>query len=130
MKKIIPSFIAICIWIISMDVSAQNNTITDTKNTEAIEEMAEMMAHSLRSPVMRTPDQYGMDYEDIFFQATDGVTIEGWFIPAKNSKKLIIFIFNLSLPSLTFHQQSESRPCKVTLSTQVSDSLPIKSTHN
>lgn len=90
MKKIIPSFIAICIWIISMDVSAQNNTITDTKNTEAIEEMAEMMAHSLRSPVMRTPDQYGMDYEDIFFQATDGVTIEGWFIPAKNSKKLII----------------------------------------
>jgi len=90
MKKIIQSFFAVYFVLISMNVSAQNKTATDTKNAEAIEGMAEMMAHSLRTPIMRTPDQYGMEYEDIFFPSTDGVTIEGWFIPAKNSKKLII----------------------------------------
>ncbi|MDN3585042.1 alpha/beta hydrolase [Pedobacter aquatilis] len=90
MRKIIQQFIAVCFALISMDVSAQNDTTTDQKNAEAIEGMAEMMAHSLRTPIMRTPDQYGMEYEDIFFPSTDGVTIEGWFIPAKNSKKLII----------------------------------------
>jgi len=90
MRKIISQLIAACFALISMDVSAQKDPTTDQKNAEAIEGMAEMMAHSLRSPIMRTPDQYGMEYKDIFFPSTDGVTIEGWFIPAKNSKKLII----------------------------------------
>ena len=36
-----------------------------------IDGLAELMAHSLRSPILRTPDQYGMQYEDIFFSAID-----------------------------------------------------------
>lgn len=66
------------------------NTQISAKDVEMIDGMAELMAYSTRTPILRTPDQYGMKYEDIFFPAIDGVTLEGWFIPAKNSNKLII----------------------------------------
>jgi len=57
--------------------------------TEAIENFAELFAHSIRTPILHTPKEYGMDYEDIFFPSLDGVILEGWFIPA-NSDRLII----------------------------------------
>ncbi|BEI80842.1 hypothetical protein CcaverHIS002_0200020 [Cutaneotrichosporon cavernicola] len=42
-------------------------------------------------PIMHSPDEAGLDYEEIVFPAhLDGVPIEGWFIPAKGSKKIII----------------------------------------
>jgi uncharacterized protein len=54
-----------------------------------INDLAELMAHSTRTPILRRPDEYGLDYEDVFFPAQDGVTLEGWFIPA-DSDRLII----------------------------------------
>jgi hypothetical protein len=42
-----------------------------------------------RSPILRRPDEYGMDYEDVFFPALDGTVIEGWYIPAKSNKIVI-----------------------------------------
>lgn len=62
-----------------------NNTDPDT----FINGLADLMAHSTRTPILRWPNEYGMEFEEIFFPAMDGVTIEGWFIPA-NSNKLII----------------------------------------
>jgi pimeloyl-ACP methyl ester carboxylesterase len=58
-------------------------------NQQFINDLAEMMAHSARTPILRRPDEYGMEYEDVFFPAMDGVTLEGWFIPA-DSDRLII----------------------------------------
>jgi pimeloyl-ACP methyl ester carboxylesterase len=65
-------------------------TMTDTNSQAFINGMADLMAHSTRTPILRWPNEYGMDYEEIFFPAMDGITIEGWFIPA-NSDKLLIF---------------------------------------
>ena len=56
---------------------------------EFINGLAELMAHSARTPILRRPDEYGLEYEDVFFPAMDGVTLEGWFIPA-DSDRLII----------------------------------------
>ena len=42
-----------------------------------------------RAPVLRRPDEVGLDYEDVFFPSMDGVPLEGWFIPA-DSDRLII----------------------------------------
>jgi pimeloyl-ACP methyl ester carboxylesterase len=69
-------------------------TRTEAANTppsteELINGLAELMAHSTRTPVLRRPDEYDMEYEDVFFPAMDGVTLEGWFIPA-DSDRLII----------------------------------------
>ncbi|MFS2316833.1 alpha/beta hydrolase [Maricaulis sp. D1M11] len=55
-----------------------------------IQQLAEGVSHSFRTPVLRRPSDYGMDYEDIFFPAMDGVMLDGWFIPAPGSRKLVI----------------------------------------
>ena len=50
-----------------------------------------MIATVRRSPVLRRPDEYGMSFEDISFTSTDGVALEGWYIPAKSkSNKVVI----------------------------------------
>lgn len=47
--------------------------------------------NSQRSPILRRPDELGMEYQDIFFPALDGVNLEGWFIPTmSSSNKLVI----------------------------------------
>ena len=56
---------------------------------DAIRQMAHGMANPLRTPVYRRPDEYGMAYDDIFFQSLDGTRLEGWYIPG-DSDKLII----------------------------------------
>ena len=76
------------------DIKA-TTVMTDAKSEEFINGMADLMAHSTRTPVLRWPNEYGMDYEEIFFPAMDGVTIEGWFIPAASDKLLI---FNHPMP--------------------------------
>jgi hypothetical protein len=63
--------------------------VGDTKSAAFINGLADLMAHSTRTPILRWPNEYGMQYEEIFFPALDGVTIEGWFIPG-NSDRLII----------------------------------------
>jgi pimeloyl-ACP methyl ester carboxylesterase len=70
-------------------------TAEETNSEEFIETLAELMAHSTRTPILRWPNEYGMEYEEIFFPAMDGLTLEGWFIPAKSDKLLI---FNHPMP--------------------------------
>jgi alpha-beta hydrolase superfamily lysophospholipase len=46
---------------------------------------------SRRSPILRRPDEYGMDYEDVSFPSADGIALEGWYIPGKErSDKVVI----------------------------------------
>ena len=56
---------------------------------EFINGLAELMTHSARTPILRWPDGYGLEYEDVFFPAMDGVTLEGWLIPADSDRLLI-----------------------------------------
>lgn len=55
-----------------------------------VEFYSQLFAHGQRTPIMRRPDEYGMKYEDVTFPSMDGVQLEGWYIPAANSKKLLI----------------------------------------
>ncbi|MEO3886013.1 hypothetical protein [Nonomuraea sp. B5E05] len=57
---------------------------------QILQQMADAFGEQLRSPIMHSPEEQGLDYEDVTFQAVDGVPIEGWFIPARGSDKLII----------------------------------------
>lgn len=43
-----------------------------------------------RAPVLRRPDEVGLAYEDVTFPSMDGVPLEGWFIPAEGSDRLVI----------------------------------------
>lgn len=44
----------------------------------------------LRSPLLKDPGDYGLDYEDVTFPASDGTALEAWWIPCPGSRKLII----------------------------------------
>ncbi len=43
-----------------------------------------------REPILKTPDDMGLDYESVTFESKDGVTLSGWFMPAKNSTRTVI----------------------------------------
>jgi pimeloyl-ACP methyl ester carboxylesterase len=64
-------------------------TNTDSTTQQIIAGTAAAFAHSVRAPIVRRPDDYGMTYEDVRFASEDGTTLEGWFIPA-DSDKLVI----------------------------------------
>ena len=38
-----------------------------------------------------TPAEAGLDYEDVYFKTEDGVKINAWFIPSKNSRFTLLF---------------------------------------
>ena len=53
----------------------------------------------LRSFIHKTPDDHGMtDWSNIYFQSDDGVSLEGWYIPAKGGESNKLIIFNHALP--------------------------------
>lgn len=55
-----------------------------------VEQYATLFKTGARTPVLRRPGDYGMEYEDVFFPAMDGVPLEAWFIPADSDRLLII----------------------------------------
>ena len=62
----------------------------DQQQTEHfINTLAHGLATPPRAPILKRPDEYGLQYEDVFFPAMDGLPLEGWFIPA-GSDRLII----------------------------------------
>jgi len=56
----------------------------------ALQRFADGFSSPPRSPVLHSPSEHGLEYEDVTFPAHDGVPIEAWFIPAPGSGKLII----------------------------------------
>lgn len=42
-----------------------------------------------QAPVYNTPKEYGLDYEDVTFTASDGVTLSGWLIKGGTEKIII-----------------------------------------
>ncbi|EFY93667.1 Esterase/lipase [Metarhizium acridum CQMa 102] len=58
--------------------------------SQLVETYAQLFKNGQRSPILRRPSEYGHGYKDIFLPWLDGTILQGWFIPAANSKKLII----------------------------------------
>lgn len=46
--------------------------------------------HLPHQPILKTPADYGLNYEDINFQSTDGLQLRGWWIPGDSSA--VIFV--------------------------------------
>ena len=57
---------------------------------EALRRFADGFSWLRRAPVLHSPSEHGLEYEDVTFPARDGVPLEGWFIPAPGSGKLVI----------------------------------------
>lgn len=63
-------------------------------NNKEINEFLEKIAEGFRTwpnaPILHWPDEYGLEYENVFFPSEDGVPLQGWFIPNHSSNKIII----------------------------------------
>jgi alpha-beta hydrolase superfamily lysophospholipase len=46
--------------------------------------------------VFSSPTEYGLEFEEIAFKTLDQVRLQGWWIPADNSKRTIIFLHGYS----------------------------------
>ncbi len=65
------------------------------------EQYAGLFKTGLRTPVMRKPSDYGMDFEETWFPAMDGVPLEAWFIPAASDRSTYQLAMQLEDPELT-----------------------------
>jgi dienelactone hydrolase len=73
---------------INMAQLSNNSSATPTREQVAAG-LVSALVNPLRSPILRTPADDGLAYEEVFFPAMDGVNLEGWFIPG-DSDRLII----------------------------------------
>ncbi len=51
-----------------------------------LNQMADSFGQQLRSPILHSPSEARLGYEDVTFPSLDGVPLEGWFIPAPGSQ--------------------------------------------
>ena len=63
--------------------------MSESQANQVINGLATFFNKSIRTPVLRRPDEYGMAYENVFFPSMDGVGLEGWFIPAASDRLVI-----------------------------------------
>jgi uncharacterized protein len=73
-----------------MSTERGTSALTEEQIDHILQSMAGSFSQQLRSPVLHWPSEHDLDYEDVTFPALDGVPLEGWFIPAAGSDKLII----------------------------------------
>lgn len=64
--------------------------LPDDQINDMLQQLANGFGQLQRSPVMHSRSERDLDYEDVTFPSRDGVPLEGWFIPATGSDKLII----------------------------------------
>lgn len=74
----------------STGTTTHQPALTDEQIDRILDGMADSFAQQLRSPIMHSPSEQGLDYEEVSFPSLDGVPLEGWFIPADGSNKIII----------------------------------------
>lgn len=64
--------------------------LTTDQIDRILNQMADSFGPQLRSPIWHSPSEESLDYEDVTFPSSDGVPLEGWFIPAVGSNRLTI----------------------------------------
>ncbi|MEM7381952.1 MAG: alpha/beta hydrolase [Bacteroidota bacterium] len=60
-----------------------------------------------KSPVFETPDSYGLDYEDVTFETSDGVTLSGWLVEGGKDKVVIQSHFGVQCSRCGFTQEGK-----------------------
>jgi uncharacterized protein len=51
---------------------------------------ANLLLYPKRQPVVKSPGEYGLLYENVDFKSTDGLGLKGWFIPGNLEKTVIV----------------------------------------
>jgi uncharacterized protein len=73
-----------------MHSGSEHPSMNEEQSTRIIQNVANTFRHQPRAPILATPASGGLEYENVTFPSSDGVSLEAWFIPRKGSDKLII----------------------------------------
>lgn len=46
-----------------------------------------LLLYGHRHPLTRTPAEYGLAYEDVTFRSKDGLSLQGWWLPAAATQR-------------------------------------------
>jgi hypothetical protein len=76
----------------------------DEKFDALLTAIASNFSTSPRSPVLHTPAEHGLHFEDVTFPSEDGTPLEGWLVPAEGASTVVIvnhprFFSRSGLPS-------------------------------
>ncbi|MEL7123610.1 MAG: alpha/beta hydrolase [Bacteroidota bacterium] len=63
--------------------------MVNEQQTQMLTALAQGLSMPPRTPILRTPSDYDLEYENISFTTADGVNINGWFIPTDSNKVII-----------------------------------------
>lgn len=73
--------------------TTEENTVTNItqeQQTAFLTTLSAGLTVPPRTPILRKPDEFGMDYEEVNFKTTDGVSLKGWYIPSEGEPKGVI----------------------------------------
>ncbi|SSC71028.1 unnamed protein product [Ciceribacter sp. T2.26MG-112.2] len=65
-------------------------TTASEEARQILKGIATQIGYPIRAPLLKSPKDYGLDFERVSFPSLDGVPLEAWFIPCGGSDKLII----------------------------------------
>ncbi len=82
--------------------------ITAEQARQLLDRFADGFSRLRRSPVLHSPSERGLDYEDVTFPSRAGVPLEGWFIPAVIGQEIPPDSVSSSLP-LTWPRAGSAR---------------------
>ena len=51
------------------------------EQTAMLEQLAMRLSKPPRLPVLRTPDEVGLTYEEVSFKTEDGLELSAWYMP-------------------------------------------------
>lgn len=70
-------------------------------------QISDLMIKPGKSPVFETPEKYGLEYEDVTYKTSDGVTLSGWLINGGNEKVIIQSHFGVQCSRCGFTQEGK-----------------------
>jgi len=65
-------------------------TLTEEQIDHVLQALADGYGQQARSPILHVPSERGLHYEEVTFPSADGVPLEGCYIPAPGSDRLVI----------------------------------------
>ena len=69
--------------------------------------ISDLMIKPGKSPVFETPEAYGLDYEDVNFKTSDGVTLSGWLVKGGTDKVIVQSHFGVQCSRCGYTQEGK-----------------------
>ena len=70
-------------------------------------QISDLMIKPGKSPVFETPEKYSLEYEDVTFKTSDGVTLSGWLVKGGTDKVIIQSHFGVQCSRCGFTQEGK-----------------------